>query len=354
MPSLGSSPPVAVTMGEPAGIGPEITLRTWLDRQAFGIPPFLVLGDLDLLRARARLLGWAVPVIETHPEGAAEAFRRGLPVMRLRNRAVAEPGKIDAADAAAVVEAIEAAVDLVASGAVAAVVTNPINKEALYATGFQYPGHTEFLGALAERRLGKPVQPVMMIAGPDLRVVPVTIHIPLAEVPTALSTELIVATGRIVAEDLKRRFGIWKPKLAVAGLNPHAGENGTIGREDETMVRPAVATLRAEGIDAVGPLPADTMFRLEARATYDAALCMYHDQALIPAKTLAFDDGVNVTLGLPFIRTSPDHGTALDIAGKGIARPTSLVAAIRLAAKLAAVEAPLKSDASDFNHLRQS
>lgn len=336
---LRSSPPVAVTMGEPAGIGPEITLRTWLERDRHVIPSFFVLGDLGLFRARAAALGWQAAVLEVQPEAAGEAFSSSLPVVPLRNGARAAAGRIEASDAPAVVEAIEMAVELVFDGAASAVATNPINKEALYGAGFTYPGHTEFLGALAERRLGKPMQPVMMIAGPELRVVPVTIHIPIAEVSSALSTELVVSTGRIVAHDLRGRFGIKAPRLAVAGLNPHAGEGGAIGREDETVVRPAVVALRREGIDAFGPLPADTMFRPEARATYDAALCMYHDQALIPAKTLAFDDGVNVTLGLPFVRTSPDHGTALDIAGRGIARPASLVAAIRLAAELAAVEA---------------
>jgi 4-hydroxythreonine-4-phosphate dehydrogenase len=322
-------------MGEPAGIGPELALRAWLLRREAALPGFLCLADPALLAARAKALGWNVPLRETSPSEAAAAFPTALPVVPLRSPARAAPGMPVREDAAAIVEAIERAVELVREGRASAVVTNPISKEALYAAGFRHPGHTEFLGALAEAWTGEPVQPVMMIATPDLRTVPVTIHIPLAAVPGALTTELIVSTGRIVAGDLRRRFGIHAPRLAIAGLNPHAGENGTIGTEDETIVRPAVDALRAEGIDARGPQPADTMFRPEARRGYDAALCMYHDQALIPVKTLALDEGVNVTLGLPFVRTSPDHGTALDIAGRGIARPTSLMAALRLAAVLA-------------------
>ncbi|MCW5715645.1 MAG: 4-hydroxythreonine-4-phosphate dehydrogenase PdxA [Bauldia sp.] len=329
------APVVALTMGEPAGIGPELALRAWLMRKEGGLPPFLCLADPALLADRAEALGWEVKLREVAAGDAAEAFPTALPVLPLRASAKAAAGTPRREDAPAVVEAIERAVELVRLGEAGSVVTNPISKEALYAAGFPHPGHTEFLGALAEAWTGAAVQPVMMIAAPGLRTVPVTIHIPLARVPSALSIELIVSTGRIVAGDLRRRFGIHAPRLAVAGLNPHAGEGGTIGTEDETIVRPAVDALRAEGIDARGPQPADTMFRPEARQGYDAALCMYHDQALIPVKTLAFDEGVNVTLGLPFVRTSPDHGTALDIAGRGIARPTSLIAAIRLARVLA-------------------
>jgi 4-hydroxythreonine-4-phosphate dehydrogenase len=214
-------------------------------------------------------------------------------------------------------------------------VTCNIAKKPLYDGGFSFPGHTEYLAHLATLYTGKTTMPVMMLAGPDLRTVPVTIHIPLSQVPQALTTELIVATARITAADLRNRFGLGKPRLAISGLNPHAGEGGAMGNEDQDVIAPAIATLRAEGIDAFGPLPADTMFHPRARAGYDAALCMYHDQALIPAKALAFDEAVNVTLGLPFIRTSPDHGTAFDIAGKGIARPDSLIAALKLAHQLA-------------------
>jgi 4-hydroxythreonine-4-phosphate dehydrogenase len=237
-----------------------------------------------------------------------------------------------------IVEAIDRAVDDVRQGKAAAMVTNPVNKLALRRGGFAYPGHTEYLGHLAERWTGEPAHPVMMIAGPDLRTVPVTIHLPLAEVPRLLNKDTIVATGRIVAAELEKRFGLPRPRIAVAGLNPHAGEHGTIGKEDDEIVRPAVEMLQSLGIDAIGPLPADTMFHAAARASYDAALCMYHDQALIPAKTLAFDEAVNVTLGLPFVRTSPDHGTAFDIAGSGRASPSSLMAALRLAAAMARAE----------------
>ncbi|HEY2138012.1 MAG TPA: 4-hydroxythreonine-4-phosphate dehydrogenase PdxA, partial [Xanthobacteraceae bacterium] len=224
----------------------------------------------------------------------------------------------------------------VIAGEASAMVTNPVAKNVLYQSGFAEPGHTEFLARLATETTGIAVHPVMMLWSPELAVVPVTIHLPLAEVPGRLDRDLIVTTGRIVDRDLRERFGIARPRLAVAGLNPHAGEDGALGREDITIVRPAVERLIAEGIDARGPIPADTMFHAAARATYDAALAMYHDQALIPIKTLAFDHGVNVTLGLPFVRTSPDHGTAFDIAGSGRADPSSLIAAIRLAARLAA------------------
>jgi 4-hydroxythreonine-4-phosphate dehydrogenase len=227
------------------------------------------------------------------------------------------------------------------AGSAAAIVTNPVSKAALQRVGFGHPGHTEFLGELAEV-WGAACRPVMMMVAPDLRTVPVTIHIPLVDVPAALTTELIVTTGMIVAADLARRFRVPRPRLAVAGLNPHAGESGTMGREDATIIAPAIAALQAAGIAAAGPLPADTMFHEAARAKYDAALCMYHDQALIPVKALAFAETVNVTLGLPFVRTSPDHGTAFDIAGKGVADPTSLAAALRLAAQLAANEASVE------------
>ena len=332
-------PPLALTMGEPAGVGLELALAAWRRRRELDLPPFFLLADPDHLAARARALRLDVPIRETAPADAGAAFADALPVAALTARATGAPGKPVRSDAAATVEAIRRAVELVRAGEASAVVTNPISKEALYGAGFAFPGHTEFLGALATGWPGPARRPVMMIAGPDLRTVPVTIHIPLAEVPRILTTDLVVETGRVVAEDLVARFAIATPRLAIAGLNPHAGEGGTIGGEDEAIVRPAVAALRAAGIEATGPHPADTLFHARARSRYDVALCMYHDQALIPAKTLAFDEAVNVTLGLPFIRTSPDHGTAFDIAGTGTARPDSLIAAIRLAARLAAAEA---------------
>ncbi|TIV22708.1 MAG: 4-hydroxythreonine-4-phosphate dehydrogenase PdxA, partial [Mesorhizobium sp.] len=307
----------------------------WQAGDSAGVPPFYLLADPALIKARARLVGANVTVVETLPRQAAPHFARVLPVVPLHARHVDTPGEPDPANAAGTIEAIDRAVADCLAGSAAAVVTCPIAKKPLYDAGFGFPGHTEYLAHLASRHTGKEVTPVMLLAGPDLRTVPVTIHIPLAEVPKVLTTELIVAVARITAADLKSRFGIARPRLAIAGLNPHAGEGGAMGQEDAAVVAPAVETLKAEGIDAVGPLPADTMFHPRARATYDAALCMYHDQALIPAKTLAFDEAVNVTLGLPFIRTSPDHGTAFDIAGRGIARAESLIAALRLARRLA-------------------
>jgi 4-hydroxythreonine-4-phosphate dehydrogenase len=252
--------------------------------------------------------------------------------------ATAEPGKPDRSSAPAAIASIRRAVGDVLDGVAAAVVTNPIAKNVLYDSGFAEPGHTEFLATLVQRATGKLLRPVMMLWSPELAVVPVTIHLPLKDIFQHLSTELIVQTGRIVARDLTVRFRIPRPRLAIAGLNPHAGENGTLGHEDQTMVAPAVARLVAEGIDARGPLPADSLFHRQARNSYDAALCMYHDQALIPIKTLAFDHAVNVTLGLPFVRTSPDHGTAFDIAGTGTADPASLIAALRLASQLATAD----------------
>lgn len=331
-----SPAPLALTLGEPAGIGPDITLKAWDARLGNPVPPFYVIGDVATLSARAEMLGLSVPIRSVGPAEAGEAFAQALPVVPLEAPVLAAPGRLDGRNSAGVIESITRAVEDVRAGRAAAMVTNPIHKKALYGGGFSYPGHTEFLGELAERFGPGPWRPVMMLAAPTLRVVPVTIHVPLKDVPRLLSTELILSTGRTVAAELGRRFGIPNPRIAVAGLNPHAGEDGAMGREDMEIVAPAVEALRREGVDATGPLPADTMFHVAARATYDAALCMYHDQALIPVKALAFAEAVNVTLGLPFVRTSPDHGTALGIAGSGMADPTSLVHALRLAAELAA------------------
>jgi 4-hydroxythreonine-4-phosphate dehydrogenase len=327
--------PLAVSIGDPSGIGPEIALAAWRLRKELALPVFYLLADPALVEARARLVNWRAPLAEASPADAGRHFDARLPIVPLQAKFIDAPGHPDTANAAGIVEAIDRAVADVFLGAAAAVVTCPIAKKPLYDAGFGFPGHTEYLAHLAGQKTGKDVTPVMMLAGPELRAVPVTIHIALADVPKTLSTQAIVTTARIAARDLKRRFGIGNPRLAVSGLNPHAGEGGSMGGEDETVIRPAIDALRAEGIDAFGPLPADTMFHARARAGYDAAICMYHDQALIPAKTLAFDETVNVTLGLPFIRTSPDHGTAFDIAGKGIARPDSLIAALRLARFLA-------------------
>ncbi len=315
--------PLVLTMGEPAGIGAEIAAGAWAALRGTG-PVFFLLDD-----ATRR---FAVPVRTiAAPEEVDAAFPEALPILHRPLPHPPVPGRPDTAHAPAVIAAIAEAVALCKAGRAAAMVTNPIQKATLTAAGFRHPGHTEFLGEIA----GTGVPPVMMLASPELRVVPVTVHEALAHAIARLTPGLIAETARITARALREEFGIARPRLAVAGLNPHAGEAGTMGREDIDIVAPAVATLRAEGIDARGPLPPDTMFTAHARPTYDAAICLYHDQALIPIKTLDMAGGVNVTLGLSVVRTSPDHGTALDIAGTGRADPSSLIAAIRLAADLA-------------------
>ncbi|WP_036813183.1 4-hydroxythreonine-4-phosphate dehydrogenase PdxA [Phyllobacterium sp. UNC302MFCol5.2] len=337
---------LAVSSGDPSGIGPDIAIAAWQLRQEMQIPAFFLLADPDFVRSRALRLGLDVPVEPTNPKAAAGVFDRALPVIPLQHPQIDRPGVPLVANAAATIEAIERAVALTLAGDAHAVVTCPIAKKPLYEAGFKYPGHTEFLAHLAGEHLGHKFTPVMMLAGPELRAVPVTIHIALSRVATVLDAATILTVSRITALALKEQFGIAHPRLAIAGLNPHAGEHGSMGMEDETIVRPAVETLRAEGIDARGPLPADTMFHAAVRTQYDAAICMYHDQALIPVKTLGFDDSVNVTLGLPFVRTSPDHGTAFDIAGTGKAKPDSLIAALRLAGELHAKRAQLKRPAA--------
>ena len=333
---LPTSLPLAVSMGEPAGCGVELALMAWSDRNRLDIPPFILVGDPDFIawRAREAALDTDMEAIHSVPE-ASDLFRTRLPVhplARARVR-VGAAGTWNTQDAPAVIEAIEAAVTLVHDAKARAVVTAPIQKAPLLRTGFPHPGHTEFLGALAER-WPNPGRAVMMLACDELRVVPVTGHIALADVPATLTTERIIETAHIVAGDLKQRFGIANPRLALTGLNPHAGENDTLGTEDEAIIRPAVDSLVADGLVVTGPHPADTLFHASARRTYDAAIAMYHDQALIPIKTIAFDEAVNVTLGLPFVRTSPDHGTALDIAGTGRANPASFIAALKLADRL--------------------
>ena len=323
--------PLALTLGDPAGIGPDITLLAWLAQYHEPIPPFVLVGDPAVLASRAELLRLKVPLAIVGEAETAEArFAEELPVLPVTVCGEVVPGRPDTAAVPALQQSIEQAVCLVESGQARAVVTNPISKATLYRGGFAFPGHTEYLASLAARG-GKAPHPVMMLAGDGLRVVPVTIHIPLKGVIPALSKKLIVATIEITANGLRRYFGIARPRLAVSGLNPHAGEDGGLGREEIEIIAPAIEAARERGLDVTGPLPADTMFHATARATYDAAICMYHDQALIPLKTLAFDKGVNVTLGLPFIRTSPDHGTAFGIAGRGKASPRSLIEALRLA-----------------------
>ena len=338
--------PLALTLGEPAGIGPDLALSVWCRRSALDVPPFYLTADADFLRRRAEHLGLDVPIVTATSSTAAAAFGSALPVVAIDVAVTAAPGRPDRSSAPAAVASIRRATADVMAGFAAAIVTNPVAKNVLYNWGFAEPGHTEFLATLVHEATGKSLRPVMMLWSPELAVVPVTIHLPLKEIFKQLSVELVVDTGRIVARDLARRFGLPHPRLAIAGLNPHAGEAGTLGEEDGAIVAPAVARLVADGIDARGPLPANSLFHAQARATYDVALCMYHDQALIPIKTLAFDHAVNVTLGLPFVRTSPDHGTAFDIAGTGRADPTSLVAALRLAARLAMAGSPASLAAS--------
>ncbi|MDE2061828.1 MAG: 4-hydroxythreonine-4-phosphate dehydrogenase PdxA [Bradyrhizobium sp.] len=326
--------PLALTSGEPAGIGSDITLKAWLCRDELKLPAFYWLGDSASLARRAKLLGLNVPLAELRPEDAASAFAQALPVVSTGQVATAQPGRPDDSSARAALTSISHAVADVTAGRAGAVVTNPIAKNVLYRAGFRHPGHTEYLAELAATK-GSTPQPVMMLWSPTLAVVPVTIHVSLREALAQLSADLIVSTVRIVVAALKSRFGIARPRLAVSGLNPHAGEDGSLGTEEQTIIAPALDILRKEGFQIRGPLPADTMFHEAARQTYDCAICMYHDQALIPIKTLAFEDAVNVTLGLPLIRTSPDHGTAFDIAGTGKANPASLIAALRLAARMA-------------------
>ena len=330
---------LALTSGEPAGIGPDIALAAWLRRKELDLPPFYLLGDRAFFAGRAKILGLQVELADAVPEEAGAAFAKALPVVATGEIATARPGQPDDTSATAALASIRQAVDHVRSGRAAAVVTKPIAKSVLYRAGFRHPGHTEFLAELAADG-GRAPQPVMMLWSPALAVVPVTIHLSLREALAQLSSELIVTTARIAVADLRAHFGLARPRLAISGLNPHAGEDGSLGSEDIDIVAPAIETLRTEGIDARGPLPADSLFHQAARASYDVALAMYHDQALIPIKTLAFDHAVNVTLGLPFVRTSPDHGTAFDIAGSGRANPGSLIAAIKLAARLAAAAEP--------------
>lgn len=329
--------PLALTLGEPAGIGPDVAIAAWLRRHEQDLPPFYLLGDPACIRARAQLLGVEVPIADATPGSAATSFADAFPIVSTGHAVTAQPGRPDASSAPAAIGSIRQAVADVEAGRASAVVTNPIAKSVLYRAGFQHPGHTEFLAELAARD-GRVPMPVMLLWSPTLAVVPVTIHVSLRDAIEQLTSHLITATARIVTADLKSRFGIRRPRLAISGLNPHAGEDGTMGDEEQTIIQHAITVLQNEGIDVTGPLPADTMFHPAARAKYDCAICMYHDQALISIKTIAFDDGVNVTLGLPFIRTSPDHGTAFGIAGTGTANPSSLIAALKLAARMAATQ----------------
>ncbi len=335
-PDRGPRVVLALTRGDPSGIGPELALKSWLALHADeAAPAFFIIADPADLAALARRFGLPVPIEVAEASQATAIFQRALPVVPLRHSVRGALGRPDAADATGTIESIEIGAGLVRAGAADALVTNPIAKQVLKQAGFRNQGHTEFLGELVLRLFGQEVRPVMLLWSPELAVVPATIHVPLAKVAQLLSFDLLVETGRIVAADLKNCFGIEAPRLAFAGLNPHAGEEGHMGREEIEIIAPAIAELCRAGIDARGPYPADTLFHKAARTRYDVAICMYHDQALIPIKTLAFDTAVNVTLGLPFVRTSPDHGTAFDIAAAGRADPSSLIAALRLAGRLA-------------------
>jgi 4-hydroxythreonine-4-phosphate dehydrogenase len=333
-----SARPLALSLGDPAGVGPEIVIKAWTALRGSG-PAFIVVGDHDALAAAPGGSAGQLKRVASAAEAPA-VFAEALPVLDLPVPGPVVAGQPSAAAAPGIVRWIETATQLALSGEVAGVVTAPIAKAPLYEAGFKFPGHTEFLGELTARAAYDGARgPVMMLTAQDLRVTLVTVHEPLAKVSAKLSVEGVVHAGLVTAQALQRDFGIASPRLAVAGVNPHAGESGAIGREEVEIIIPAVEALRAAGVEAAGPYPADTLFPAEMRARYDAALCMYHDQALIPVKMLDFWGGVNVTLGLPIVRTSPDHGTGFDIAGRGIARPDSLIAAIRLADQIARTRA---------------
>jgi 4-hydroxythreonine-4-phosphate dehydrogenase len=325
--------PLAVSLGDPAGIGPEVVAKCWDHRSAFNLPAFLAVGD-----ARSLTAVWDGPIVTIDdPRDADSAFDVGLPIIHIPAAEPDVPGRPSVAGAHCSLDSLELAVGLARAGSASAVVTGPVSKQQLYGIGFSHPGQTEFV---AERCGVAPENVAMMLAGPSLRTVPVTTHLPFREVPSRLSPGLIEARGRATLRGLQRNFGIEDPRLAVAALNPHAGEGGALGNEEQELIQPAIDALRDEGWQVVGPLPADTMFHEAARSRYDAALCMYHDQALIPLKALHFDEGVNLTLGLPIVRTAPDHGTAFDIAGEDRADPRAMGAAIRMAAGCAALRAP--------------
>ena len=325
--------PLAIALGDPAGVGPELIAAAFAARHEAGLAPFFAVGGAATLAAAARARGLALAVESIgHPEEAAAVFPRALPVFGAMD-AASRPGAPDDAGAQAAFASLRQATEIVRLGAARALVTMPVAKAALAVAGFAFPGQTEFLASACARPED---DAVMMLAGPSLRAVPLTVHCALAEVPGLLTTAMIVRKARIVHEALRRDFGLAAPRLAVAGLNPHAGESGRFGTEEEAIIAPAVAALREQGLDVTGPVPGDALFTPRARAGYDAALAMYHDQALIPLKALEFDEGVNVTLGLPIVRTSPDHGTAFDIAGQGIAHPGATIAAIRMAGTIAA------------------
>ena len=327
--------PIAVSMGEPAGIGPDLILRLYENRAELGLPPFIVFGSMAFLAARARRLGLNINFAQTTVDQAAGQFPVALPVCHIEGLVPDKPGDTSPLSGKVVIEAISRAVTETLAGKCRGLVTAPIHKAALYTTGFKYPGHTEFLAALCANG-GPAPRAVMMLAHENFRVVPLTIHVPLREVPALITGRLIRETAQIVEHDLRTRYGIEEPKLAVTGLNPHAGESGAIGSEESDIIVPAVLDLQNSGMRIDGPFSADTAFHRPNWEKYDAVISMYHDQALIPIKTVAFDDAVNVTLGLPIVRTSPDHGTAFNLAGTGNVSLNSMLAALRLADRLTA------------------
>lgn len=340
LPQSNAIPPFAVTMGDPAGVGPEVVAKAWAVREAQRLAPFFVIGDRKAIEKV-----WDGPIETiTGPDEAASCFDKALPCIQLSNGGEVTPGKPDPDGAQCALHALEIGIGLAKTGAAAALVTAPVGKTQLYSIGFTHPGQTEFI---AERCGIARSNAVMMLAGPSLKVVPLTIHIPLADVPTTISIPLIRDRALVTAKGMRKNFGIAEPRIAVAGLNPHAGESGNIGREEIDIIIPAIELLRAEGLNISGPYSPDGMFYPEARRSYDVALCMYHDQALIPIKTLSFDEGVNMTLGLPIVRTSPDHGTAFGIAGKNIASPGAMIAAIRMAEKAARTRAIMAAQGID-------
>lgn len=317
--------PIAISLGDPAGVGPEVVAKAWVARNTHRLPAFFAVGDPRGIEAV-----WRGPIARiTDPSHAAAVFGEALPVIQVADGGTIRPGEPDMEGARCALDSLEMAVGLTRSGVAASLVTGPVSKSQLQAIGFTHPGQTEFI---AERCGMAKEQVVMMLAGPSLRVVPITTHVPLARVPELLCVELVLAKARVTARALSRQFGIDNPRLAFAGFNPHAGEKGMLGDEEIRIITPAIEQLQSEGINATGPFAADAMFHARARETYDVAMCLYHDQALIPLKTLHFDDGVNTTLGLSIVRTSPDHGTAFDIAGRGLAEPGAMIAAIRMAA----------------------
>ncbi|PHZ86099.1 4-hydroxythreonine-4-phosphate dehydrogenase PdxA [Paremcibacter congregatus] len=327
--------PLAVSLGEPAGIGPEIIIKAWAERQTHQLPPFFVIGAAAILQQAALDIGITLPLrVISSPDQCTAAFDSALPVLDMGLSLSVTSGKPSAKTAPLVLGAIEQATQFIFDGKAAGLVTAPIQKSVLYDAGFDFPGHTEYLAKLCNDHTGKGETSVMMLMGKDLRVVPLTVHTALKDVPASITADLITDTLICLHHALKQDFGLSAPRIAVAGLNPHAGEDGAMGQEEQTVIAPALDKLRVQGMDISGPLPADTMFHDAARARYDAALCMYHDQALIPVKTLDFD-GVNITLGLPIVRTSPDHGTALNIAGQNKASPMSMINALKCAAEIA-------------------